>query len=124
METLLRNYDPDISLETENLKTMAEALTTKENGGPSEMVETSPSVTNNQDQTNDVEDLTLDEDFTVKPLPHNTTRMFTTIGCILDELGTYLCTDYSGEFSYWNFSMRIKRWIEDWAPNSNSEVRI
>ena len=65
------------------------------------------------------EDLNLDEHFSVKPLAHNTTRLFPFIQCS----HVLMIADYSGEFSYWNFSMRIKQWIDDWIPHTNTEVR-
>lgn len=33
-----------------------------------------------------------------------------------------LSADYSGEFSHWNFSMRIKKWIDQGVPNDNINV--
>ena len=33
-----------------------------------------------------------------------------------------LDADYSGEFSHWNFSMRIKQWIEQNVPDQGENV--
>jgi hypothetical protein len=47
----------------------------------------------------------VDEKFSIQPLQDNVTH-------------------YSGEFSHWNFSMRIKDWIEKTAPNHGSHARL
>ena len=39
-----------------------------------------------------------------------------------DKFPSYLI-DYSGEFSHWNFSMHIKRNIDELMANSNVSVR-
>ncbi|EEY19348.1 PrnA protein [Verticillium alfalfae VaMs.102] len=49
--------------------------------------------------SNASEYIKVDDDITVQPLENNVTRV-----------------DYSGEFSHWNFSMRIKNWIEKCGP--------
>lgn len=33
------------------------------------------------------------------------------------------CADYSGEFSHWNFSMHIKRNIDELMAKANVQVR-
>jgi len=75
MEKLLRHHVQGISLDTENLRSLAEAIHETETPLPSEMEECLYSnETTNNDSFNDTEDVTIDENFTVKPLGHNATR--------------------------------------------------
>lgn len=40
----------------------------------------------------------------------------------MSQAADMLSADYSGEFSHWNFSMRIKKWIDQGVPNDNINV--
>lgn len=70
MERIIQHYVPNISFDIYSLRKMAEELTHKHR--PSGSTET-PSM---QLEGEDLEDLAIDdEDFTIKALPDNTTRM-------------------------------------------------
>ncbi|OOF98842.1 hypothetical protein ASPCADRAFT_504404 [Aspergillus carbonarius ITEM 5010] len=102
MERIIQHYVPNISFDIYSLRKMAEELTHKHR--PSGSTET-PSM---QLEGEDLEDLAIDdEDFTIKALPDNTTQ-------------------YSGEFSYLNFSMKIRQKIDEWmqtaAPEASTET--
>ncbi|KAJ9212789.1 transcriptional regulator family: Fungal Specific TF [Paecilomyces variotii] len=93
MEEILAHYVPNISFDIQSLKRFAEDLQLQHRGsdkdGPATQVE-----------LDELEDLAIDdEDFTIKALPDNTTQ-------------------YSGEFSYLNFSMKIRRKIDEWMQTS------
>ncbi|KAH8169239.1 fungal specific transcription factor domain-containing protein [Sarocladium implicatum] len=88
MEKLLRHYAGNISLETENLRNLAEAIDKDH-----------PAAQNEGSRYHDSDIGAEEEKFTVQPLGDNITH-------------------YSGEFSLWNFSMRIKQWIEQCASDS------
>lgn len=103
MEQILSYYVPNLSFDIHSLRRAAEELKNKHrNRGHSTG---SPDTHVNID---DLEDLAIDdEDFTIKALPDNTTQ-------------------YSGEFSYLNFSMKIRRKIDEWmktaAPEDSTEA--
>ncbi|KAL2814340.1 hypothetical protein BJX63DRAFT_420900 [Aspergillus granulosus] len=98
MERILQHYVPNISFDIQSLRKTAEELKSKHRGsdsegGPSIMLE-----------SEDLEDLAIDdEDFTIKALTDNTTQ-------------------YSGEFSYLNFSMKIRKKIDEWMKAETPEV--
>ncbi|KAJ5669741.1 hypothetical protein N7462_010811 [Penicillium macrosclerotiorum] len=101
MERLLSYYIPDIKFDIQSLRQAADELKSKHRDSESDAVST-------KEDTNDLEDLAIDEeDFTIKALPDNTTQ-------------------YSGEFSYLNFSMKIRKKIDEWmkttAPEASTEV--
>lgn len=76
MEKLLRHHVQGISLDTDNLRNLAEAIPESEVFLPPEMEGCSNSNgTTHHDPFNDTEDLTIDEKFTVQPLGHNATRV-------------------------------------------------
>ena len=82
MEKLLQHYVRGISLDAESLRSMAAALPNGDSANPSDMEDISyTEIKANEDSLNDTEDLTLDENFTVKPLAHNTTRWSTFVVC-------------------------------------------
>ncbi|KAL2818764.1 hypothetical protein BDW59DRAFT_175008 [Aspergillus cavernicola] len=98
MERILQHYVPNISFDIQSLRKTAEELTSKHRGSDSEG---GPSITLD---TEDLEDLAIDdEDFTIKALPDNTTQ-------------------YSGEFSYLNFSMKIRKKIDEWMKAETPEA--
>ncbi|KAH6611458.1 n-terminal binuclear zn cluster-containing [Trichoderma cornu-damae] len=65
----------------------------------------------------------VDEKFDMQPLHGNVTRTSSTLSALSKSLeADSSCQDYSGEFSHWNFSMRIKRWIDQSVPNDALNV--
>ncbi|KAK7210040.1 hypothetical protein V2G26_017218 [Clonostachys chloroleuca] len=102
MEKLLAHYVGDnVPMDTDNLRGMVEAI---EKDQKMDIVDQQPASPGTDYLEN--EDGNVDEVFTVKALGNNITH-------------------YSGEFSHWNFSMRIKEWIEQCIPehrNENGEV--
>jgi hypothetical protein len=69
----------------------------------------------------DLEDLTLeDENFVVKTLSHNTARKK-----FLQSSGfspAHCMTDYSGEFSHWNFSQKVRKRVDQCLVDNITEV--
>ncbi|KAJ5173271.1 hypothetical protein N7492_005864 [Penicillium capsulatum] len=101
MERILSYYAPDLTFDIHSLRQAAEDLKSKHRGAESDTQ--SPKV-----DANELEDLAIDEEgFTIKALPDNTTQ-------------------YSGEFSYLNFSNKIRQKIDEWmktaAPDASTEV--
>ncbi|RAH48976.1 Zn(II)2Cys6 transcription factor [Aspergillus brunneoviolaceus CBS 621.78] len=97
MERILQHYVPNISFDVHTLRKMAEELKHKHRGSGTEASST-------QLDGEDLEDLAIDdEDFTIKALPDNTTQ-------------------YSGEFSYLNFSMKIRQKIDEWMKHAGPEA--
>ncbi|KAE8388950.1 hypothetical protein ETB97_010694 [Aspergillus alliaceus] len=101
MERILQHYVPNISFDIQSLRKTAEELKHRHRHS---FTEGSPSVRLDEE---DFEDLAIDdEDYVVNALPDNTTQ-------------------YSGEFSYLNFSMKIRRKIDEWmqtaAPEASTE---
>ncbi|KAH8689523.1 putative C6 transcription factor [Talaromyces proteolyticus] len=102
MERILSYYMPNTTFDIPSLRKAAEDLQKRHRGlsesdGPPTQVE-----------ADDLDDLAIDEeDFSIRAFPDNTTQ-------------------YSGEFSYLNFSMKIRRKIDEWmqtaAPEDNSEA--
>ncbi|SPN99868.1 related to C6 transcription factor (PrnA) [Cephalotrichum gorgonifer] len=88
MERLLRHYIGDINLDLDNLHRLSEAVNDKDR-----LTARGEEPGSGESDFTGVEK----ESFTVQPLENNTTH-------------------YSGEFSHWNFSMRIKQWIEECVP--------
>ncbi|KAJ5453010.1 Transcription factor [Penicillium cf. griseofulvum] len=100
MERLLSHYVPNITFDIQSLRQAAEDLKSKHRD--------SESAISTREDPNELEDLAIDEeDFTIKAMPDNTTQ-------------------YSGEFSYLNFTMKIRKKIDEWmktaAPEATSEV--
>ncbi|KAL3471543.1 hypothetical protein BJX99DRAFT_266680 [Aspergillus californicus] len=98
MERILQHYVPNITFDIQSLRKTAEELQSKHRGSESEG---GPSILLDSE---DMEDLAIDdEDFTIKALPDNTTQ-------------------YSGEFSYLNFSMKIRKKIDEWMKDETPEA--
>ncbi|KKK22102.1 putative C6 transcription factor (PrnA) [Aspergillus ochraceoroseus] len=129
MECILQHYVPNISFDIQSLRKTAEELKNKHRGSESEG---RPSI---QLDSEDLEDLAIeDEDFTIKALPDNTTRMFSALllwffltsfnppehYCRERESDESL--EYSGEFSYLNFSMKIRKKIDEWMKAATPEA--
>ncbi|EAL88730.1 hypothetical protein KXW98_009021 [Aspergillus fumigatus] len=101
MERILEYYVPNISFDIPSLRKTVEELKSKHRGSESDVPST-------RVEGEDLEDLAIeDEDFMIKALPDNTTQ-------------------YSGEFSYLNFSMKIRKKIDEWmkaaAPEASTEA--
>ncbi|KAI1038476.1 hypothetical protein LB503_011334 [Fusarium chuoi] len=92
MEKIITHYAGSVSLDTESLKAMAESIDNK-NFDANQVKRQAPIMDSPGSDFLGAED----ENYTVQPLDNNTTH-------------------YSGEFSHWNFSMRIKQWIEQCVP--------
>ncbi|KAH7272664.1 hypothetical protein FSOLCH5_002959 [Fusarium solani] len=93
MEKIITHYAGNIPLDPESIKAMAEAVDNK-NPDIAQVHRQAPVVGSPGSDYLGVDD----ENYTVQPLDNNTTH-------------------YSGEFSHWNFSMRIKQWIEQCVPD-------
>ncbi|KPM35767.1 hypothetical protein AK830_g10807 [Neonectria ditissima] len=91
MERIITHYAGNISFDSETLKAMADSVD-KNPDAPRSHRQNQVVGSPNSDYLG-----VDDENFTVQPLDNNTTH-------------------YSGEFSHWNFSMRIKQWIEQCVP--------
>lgn len=117
MERILEYYLPNTSFDIQSLRKAAEDLKNKHRGSDSDGPSTKVDV-------DELEDLAIDdEDFTIKALPDNTTRMLS-----IFVFGCYYVSDrdraeYSGEFSYLNFSMKIRQKIDEWMKTTAPEVR-
>ncbi|KAF7716021.1 Fungal specific transcription factor involved in L-proline catabolism [Penicillium ucsense] len=101
MERILSHYVPNITFDLQSLRQVAEEVKGKHRDSESDVLST-------RADGNELEDLAIDEeDFTIKALPNNTTQ-------------------YSGEFSYLNFSNKIRQKIDEWmktaAPEATTEV--
>ena len=94
MEHILRKKMPELSLDTSSLQIAAENL-----GNPSSSTKSSGSERDGEEQQ-----ILADDDCEIRPV----------------EGGNII--HYSGEFSYWNFSQRIKRHVEDWMGAANPDA--
>ncbi|KAL5363554.1 fungal-specific transcription factor domain-containing protein [Aspergillus floccosus] len=101
MEQILKHKIKGIAMDTQSLAQLAEDLS---RGRANETV-TAPE----PDEADD--GLEIREGCTLDPVGNTTTRRQSL--SILIRQYAYDETDFSGEFSYWNFSMRIKQHIED-----------
>ncbi|KAF6810619.1 fungal specific transcription factor domain-containing protein [Colletotrichum plurivorum] len=99
MERLLAHYTGQSRLDADTLKTLAESVEKgRTAAGPSGLrpdadVNMDPDAVADVDVKSQSSDSFQVDEITVQPLENNITH-------------------YSGEFSHWNFSMRIKQWIE------------
>lgn len=93
MERILHHHLPELSLDVASLRTAADQLQSQRHRESLGSVD-----------VEDLDDLTIDdEEFVIKPMPDNTTQ-------------------YSGEFSYLNFSMKIRKKIDEWIKAAAPEV--
>ncbi|RGP69640.1 hypothetical protein FLONG3_7717 [Fusarium longipes] len=92
MEKIITHYAGNVALDTGSLKAMAAAIDNK-TFDASQFQQQAPIMDSPGSDYLGADD----ENYTVQPLDNNTTH-------------------YSGEFSHWNFSMRIKQWIEQCVP--------
>ncbi|KFA56198.1 hypothetical protein S40293_00102 [Stachybotrys chartarum IBT 40293] len=102
MERLLGHFVGNSKLDSETLQTLADSVDVKRAREPSAMEQRD--LDGGEDEQEDMETASnssgkvkLDE-VSFQPLENNATH-------------------YSGEFSHWNFSMRIKNWIEQTGPH-------
>ncbi|OBR06742.1 Fungal specific transcription factor domain-containing protein [Colletotrichum higginsianum IMI 349063] len=99
MERLLAHYTGKSTLDAETLKTLTESFEKGRAGpgvpgaGAEADVSMEPEVGADAEVQSQSSDSFKVDEITVQPLENNITH-------------------YSGEFSHWNFSMRIKQWIE------------
>ncbi|OLN86630.1 putative transcriptional regulatory protein C3C7.04-like protein 1 [Colletotrichum chlorophyti] len=95
MERLLAHYTGQKTLDAETLKTLAESVKNGRTGPETLGAEPDgePEVGAEAEVQSQSSDSFKVDEITVQPLENNITH-------------------YSGEFSHWNFSMRIKQWIE------------
>ncbi|KAG9258839.1 PrnA protein [Emericellopsis atlantica] len=90
MERLLTHFVGNVKLDGDTLQHLADSVEKKR-------LDQMPPEEDAEVKSNSSGDVKLDE-ITVQPLENNATH-------------------YSGEFSHWNFSMRIKQWIEATGPH-------
>lgn len=117
MGTILKHISKDVSLETDNLRRIVQSY---DNGEAIYQ-----SVDLSQDQQSD--DLLVDQETcTINPIKDTTTRTAHFPFKHLKSLETdKYHADYSGEFSYWNFSMKLKRLVEfDQQHSSQAAVCV
>lgn len=96
MENILSHYIPNISFDVQSLQKIEGDLERKrrDSGGDGPPTEIG---------LDELEDLAIDdEDFSIRELPDNTAQ-------------------YSGEYSYLNFSLKIRRKIDEWMHNAAPE---
>ncbi|CAH0021407.1 unnamed protein product [Clonostachys rhizophaga] len=91
LQRIVSHYVGNINLDADGLKRLADAVS---QGLPPHEASRDDGITYSSSDSAD--DVKLD-DITVQPLENNVTH-------------------YSGEFSHWNFSMRIKNWIDQSGP--------
>lgn len=92
LERILRHKLPGLDLDTANLRRISETL-----------VETSSNKSTTSEAEGEGHPVLADDDVEIRPVEGNVTH-------------------YSGEFSYWNFSQRIKRHVEDWMGSANPDA--
>jgi hypothetical protein len=127
MENILSHYIPNISFDIQSLRKIEGDLERKrrdsEGGEPPTEID-----------LDELEDLAIDdEDFSIRELPDNTARRCFPLrfngasisGC--GRTGHWMLiagrhVEYSGEFSYLNLSMKIRRKIGEWMHNAAPEV--
>lgn len=117
MERLLSHYVPNITFDIQSLRQAADELKTKHRDSESDVVSTKV-------DANELEDLAIDEeDFTIKALPDNTTREYILL-TFQSTPAAYqnVATEYSGEFSYLNFSEKIRKKIDEWMKTAAPDV--
>ncbi|KIV91208.1 hypothetical protein, variant [Exophiala mesophila] len=93
MEQILRSKFPELDLDIDSLQRAAESL------GNNSSTKTADS-----EPDGDGQPVLADDDLEIRPV----------------EGGNII--HYSGEFSYWNFSQRIKRHVEEWMGSTNPDA--
>lgn len=121
MERILAHYVPNISFDIPSLRKAVEDLQ-RDQREPS--MSEGPTT---QAEADDLDDLAIDEEsFSIRAFPDNTTRECRLCTQTLGGHEPYeliICTtEYSGEFSYLNFSMKIRKKIDEWMQSSAPEV--
>lgn len=92
LERILRHKLPGLDLDTANLRRVTDTL-----------IDTSSNKSTISEPEGEGHPVLADDDVEIRPVEGNVTH-------------------YSGEFSYWNFSQRIKRHVEDWMGNGNPDA--
>lgn len=89
LEGILKAKSPSVALDTDSLRRKYDELQSPRR-----------STSNVQSEApEDEDDINIeDENIEIRPVDHNVTH-------------------YSGEFSYWNFSMKLKKHVQDWIAN-------
>lgn len=111
MEQILKHKIEGIALDTQSLARLAEDLSRRRAN------DTVPGP--EPDEADD--GVEIQEGCTLDPVGNTTTRRHPPSR--FRRHHAYGKTDFSGEFSYWNFSMRIKQHIEDQMHSSMVPVR-
>ncbi|KFZ11759.1 hypothetical protein V502_07415 [Pseudogymnoascus sp. VKM F-4520 (FW-2644)] len=97
MERILKHEIRGISLDTESLRVRAEAILGEGN---------------RREGSADATDSSCDDELVIGDET-----------CTIDPVDGDTATHYSGEFSYWNFSMRIKRLLEDRVQSPGNQTQ-
>jgi hypothetical protein len=118
MERILSYYVPNITFDIQSLRQAAEELKSRRHESESDVLSM-------KGDANDLEDLAIDEEnFTIKALPDNTTRTSAILNnASISDHQLTRWTEYSGEFSYLNFSNKIRTKIDEWMKTAAPEVR-
>lgn len=122
MERILAHHVPNITFDLQSLRQVAEELKGKHRDSESDVL-------SSKADGNELEDLAIDEeDFTIKALPNNTTRTWESQRNPTRSIRVFhrwltCVTEYSGEFSYLNFSNKIRQKIDEWMKTAAPEVR-
>jgi hypothetical protein len=118
MERILSYYAPNLTFDIQSLRQAAEDLKSKHRESESDALSTKV-------DANELEDLAIDEeDFTIKALPNNTARKYPFSRLWLACLLLTPMAEYSGEFSYLNFSMKIRKKIDEWMKTAAPDVSL
>lgn len=118
MERLLVHFVGNISMDAQTLQQLADSLDDEVTGQQGRRRSQSKGEGAGETESNSSDQVKMD-DITVQPLENNVTRELDASrrGHFFDMSDIDRnCIDYSGEFSHWNFSMRIKNWIEKSGP--------
>ncbi|KAJ8118143.1 hypothetical protein OPT61_g801 [Boeremia exigua] len=100
LERIVQHYTGDSHLDSETIRRMARGFDCQEQISSLQTPPPPARLANPSSNGSDIVGID-EENFTIKPLANNITH-------------------YSGEFSHWNFSMRIKQWIDQSVPCDNS----
>jgi len=111
MGRILRHTFPELEFDIDSLRSKAESLTEAE----------APNQRFAEGTDSDIEgDLNIDdENCTINAVDDTIARR---LEIRWRHVLLTSIPDYSGEFSYWNFSMRIKQHVRDWMMSSHTTV--
>lgn len=117
LEQLVHHLLGDVPMDLNNLRRMAEKASQRSGTGSDDA--------GAKAGTEDLDDLTLeDENFTVKTLSQSTARKH--LRCVQTRHSplTFRTLDYSGEFSHWNFSQKLRRRLSQCLDTSDVAIPI